>query len=310
MFAAWHGVEIHSIPINVFYPPKEERVSHFRPGLDFTRISILNTLLCGMAVVYGLPLLIMRKSAMVIRTLWALLFFLFFMLLIISPSVWVYVKVSKMTEKKKWKLHMLIYRAAKMIVHTLGVPGARYSYKIDKSVDFDTPSVIICNHQSHLDLIYLLTLTPKMIFLTNDWVWKNPFYGFLIRHAEYYPASRGIDNLMPNFKSLIERGYSIAIFPEGTRSVDCKIARFHQGAFYVAEQLGVGILPIFLYGTGRVLKKKTYHLSKSPLYMEVEGEISRQEVSEIGDIKEQTKYFHHLYLKHFEEISNKIEQYV
>lgn len=48
--AAWHGVGIHSIPIDVYYPPKEERVSHFRPALDFTRISILNTVLCALAV--------------------------------------------------------------------------------------------------------------------------------------------------------------------------------------------------------------------------------------------------------------------
>ncbi|MBQ5478370.1 MAG: glycosyltransferase family 2 protein, partial [Bacteroidaceae bacterium] len=38
VFAAWHGVKLVSTPVNVFYPPREERVSHFRPGIDFTRI--------------------------------------------------------------------------------------------------------------------------------------------------------------------------------------------------------------------------------------------------------------------------------
>lgn len=43
--AAWRGVNVENIPIKVYYPPVEERVSHFRPLQDFTRISILNTAL-------------------------------------------------------------------------------------------------------------------------------------------------------------------------------------------------------------------------------------------------------------------------
>lgn len=306
--AAWHGVGIHSIPIDVYYPPKEERVSHFRPALDFTRISILNTVLCALAGVYGLPLLIWRKGGTILRTVGALLFFLFFMMLIISPSVWIYVKIGKMTEKKKWKLHLLIYHAARAVTKRIGIPGATFTCNIDPSVDFNKPSVIVCNHQSHLDLISLLSLTPKVIFLTNDWVWHNPFYGFLIRHAEYYPASQGIENLMPQFRSLVERGYSIAIFPEGTRSTDCKIARFHRGAFYVAEELGLDIIPVYLYGTGRVLRKKTYHLAKGPIYVEVDKAMTQAELAAKGTVKDITKYFHSLYLRRFEEISNKIEQ--
>ena len=55
VFAAWAGEKIVSVPIHVYYPPIEERVSHFRPLYDFTRISVLNTVLCVLAVVYGLP---------------------------------------------------------------------------------------------------------------------------------------------------------------------------------------------------------------------------------------------------------------
>lgn len=55
VFSAWAGVQIVPIGVRVYYPPKEERVSHFRPAYDFTRISILNTCLCVLALVYGLP---------------------------------------------------------------------------------------------------------------------------------------------------------------------------------------------------------------------------------------------------------------
>lgn len=53
--AAWKGFDIVSVPVAVYYPPKNERVSHFRKGRDFFRISILNTLLTFVAIIYGYP---------------------------------------------------------------------------------------------------------------------------------------------------------------------------------------------------------------------------------------------------------------
>jgi glycosyltransferase involved in cell wall biosynthesis len=52
---AWAGLEILSLPVKVYYPPREERVSHFRPFKDFTRISILNTILFFIAFLYIKP---------------------------------------------------------------------------------------------------------------------------------------------------------------------------------------------------------------------------------------------------------------
>jgi len=53
--AAWKGIGIVSIPVTVYYPPKEIRISHFRPFKDFTRISILNTILVLVAFFYIKP---------------------------------------------------------------------------------------------------------------------------------------------------------------------------------------------------------------------------------------------------------------
>ena len=60
--AAWRGVDLIPIKINVFYPKAEERVTHFRPFWDFLRISVLNTVLCIMAVFYGLPSRLIRRA--------------------------------------------------------------------------------------------------------------------------------------------------------------------------------------------------------------------------------------------------------
>lgn len=308
VFPSWHGVEIVPIPIEVYYPPQEERVSHFRPGKDFARISVLNTVLCVLAVVYGLPLRLFRWVMKYARTLYSLLFFIILSLFIITPFVWVYTKVGKMTEKKRRKLHQLIYKSARFIMLRHGIPGAPFTYHVAEGVDFNHPRMIICNHQSHLDLMCQLIFTPDLIFLTNDWVWNNPFYGLLIRNAEYYPVAEGIDNLLPKLRSVVERGYSIAVFPEGTRSKDGRIGRFHQGAFYIAEQLGLDVLPMYLYGTGKVLKKKTYHLSKWPLYIEVGSPISQEELKALGGLRQQASAMRRHYKRRYEEIANEMER--
>ncbi len=308
VFASWHGVELHSIPVDVYYPPREERVSHFQPGLDFTRISILNGFLCFLSVVYGLPLCLFRKLMTFLRTAWAFLFFVSTITVIFTPLVWLYVHIGKMTEHKRWKIHLLIYHAARFVTIHMGIPGVKFHYQVDPSVDLDKPAVYICNHQSHLDLVYLLSLTPRIIFLTKGWVWHNPLYGFLIHEAEYYPVMDGIGSLLPNFRSLVSRGYSIAIFPEGTRSQTLRVGRFHKGPFYVAEQLGLDIIPVYLYGTGRCLRKKEYHLNRTPVYLEVGKAWTQEELKKLGNVTEQSHFFHHQYIKHIEEINNQMEK--
>ena len=310
VFASWHGTELVPIDINVYYPPREERVSHFRPGVDFARISVLNTVLCFLAVVYGLPLRLFRLLSNIVRTGYSLLFVLFFCFCLITPAVWLYVKIGKLTEKKRHNLHRLIYHATRFVMLRHGIPGTCFSYQVAEGVDFNKPSVIICNHQSHIDLACQLIFTPNMIFLTNQWVWHNPLYGLLIRNAEFYPVAEGIDALMPKLQSLVERGYSIAVFPEGTRSKDCSIGRFHQGAFYIAEQLGLNIVPMYLYGPGKILPKKTYHLRKGPIYIEVDEPITNAQLKAMGDTKSQASLLRRQYIEKYEQIANQIEQNV
>ena len=301
--ASWHGVEIVPINIKVYYPPLAERVSHFRPIRDFARISVLNTVLCFLAVVYGLPLRLWRWLDCGVRTVYAILFTLFFSLGVFTPMVWLFGRRGL----KLW-IHRLIYRSMRFLMLRHGIPGTTFTYKISEEVDFNKPAVYICNHQSHLDLPCQLMLTPKMVILTKDWVWNNPLYGLIVREAEFYPVSAGIEQLMPKLKSLVERGYSIALYPEGTRSENCRIGRFHKGAFAIAEQLGLDVVPMFLYGPGRILPKKTYHLRRGPIYMELGRPVTRAELNKMGDLRTQAQAMRRHYIEKYETIANRIEQ--
>lgn len=302
VFASWHGVEIIPIPIQVYYPPQSERISHFKPALDFTRISILNTILCAAAIIYGLPVrawnaivdkkilnsefkLFTRKgnkkkeAAITLgrlgRSLYGLAYFVFWSIGIFTPLILVYFSLGKNTEEKKLKLHKMLQWVSKFL--TKRFPGADVVYENPTKEDFQKPALIICNHQSHLDLPVSMSLFPKMIFLTNDWVWNNAFYGRIIHKAEFLPVSAGMDVIMPHLKNLKERGYSIVVFPEGTRSADCSILRFHQGAFHLAKELELDIVPMILHGAGDYLPKKDFMFRKGHITLRI---TQRQEYDE------------------------------
>lgn len=309
VWAAWQGVEIYSVPIHVYYPPREERVSHFRPGPDFARISVLNTMLTLASIVYAWPLKMLRGLLRWIRTLYSLLFFLLSSFWVM-PYVWCLVHIGRMTEKKRTHLHRLIYHFARMVMLHHGIPGVKFTTQVAKGVNFNQPHLILCNHQSHLDLMCQLIFTDKVVFLTNDWVWNSPFFGLLIRNAEYLPVSRGIDEMMPQLQSLVKRGYSIAIYPEGTRSTDLQVHRFHKGAMLMAHTLGLDILPMYLYGTGRVLRKKTHHLNPGPIRIEVDAPIPLSQLKAMGTLRQQTSRIHALYVERVAKMCNEIEQHV
>ena len=120
----------------------------------------------------------------------------------------------------------------------------------------------------------------------------------------------GLEALMPQLRTLVERGYSIAVFPEGTRSPDGRIGRFHQGAFYLARELHLDILPMILYGTGYVLRKKTYPLNRWPIYIKVGAAVDQEELRRLGGLREQANTLRHRYEREYQNICNDIEQHI
>ena len=187
--------------------------------------------------------------------------------LVITASGFFFFTLGKITDKKKLRYHRLIRWFAHFVV--VRIPRVKTTYNnFDKTI-FDKPAVIICNHQSHIDLMCIMSLTPKLIILTNDWVWNSPFYGRLIKYADFYPVSDGAENALPKLQAIVEKGYSIMVFPEGTRSEDCSIQRFHRGAFFLAEQLKLDILPVIIHGVGHLLPKKEFMLRKGEIHINV-----------------------------------------
>ena len=230
--------------------------------------------------------------------------FLILSVIVVTPVAFVLFLGPKREWKDRW-LHGVLYRFSNFVIRR--VPGVGFTFDNSVGETFQKPAVIISNHQSHLDLMCLLMLTPKMVVITNEWVWRNPIYGALIRRAEFVPAAEGVENYMPQLRSLVERGYSVMVFPEGTRSEDCRILRFHKGAFYLAQELNLDIVPVCLNGVGYVLPKKELMLRKGHITVTVVKRIPVDDTSWGADARSRTQAFHRYYMEWYSDLESKKE---
>jgi len=143
-----------------------------------------------------------------------------------------------------------------------------------EKIDFSKPFVLISNHQSVVDILLIIMLNPKIVLLTNKWVWNSPIFGYVVRMAGYCPIIEGVDVNIDDIKRRVAEGYSIAVFPEGTRSYDGKLNRFHKGAFFLADSLKLDIVPVLLHGVNRCIPKGTFILHDDQISIKVLPRIS------------------------------------
>ena len=100
------------------------------------------------------------------------------------------------------------------------------------------PFVLVVNHQSLADLIVMCFLHHPAKYLGKASVFKLPILGWALRIAGEVPVERG--NRQSGARALdelgewLDRGVSVCLFPEGTRSADGSIAPFKLGAFKLA----------------------------------------------------------------------------
>lgn len=175
------------------------------------------------------------------------------------------------------------------------------------SEDFSKPAVIIANHTSFLDTLAIAMATHKIIYLVNDWVYQSPVFGKLVRALGFFPVSQGIENGMEKLREKIEQGYSLVVFPEAERSYTNDVKRFHKGAFYLAEQFGLDILPIYIHGNSEVLPKGDFIIYDGSITVKVGDRISKEDLSFGKNYSERTKKVNAYFREKFAELRSEIE---
>ena len=178
--------------------------------------------------------------------------------------------------KMGW-FHKVIAKFFKSVLYTN--PFVKKKVINETGEDFSKPAVIIANHTSFLDILAVGMLHPKICFLVNDWVYNSPVFGKAVQKADFYPVSSGIENSLEPLQKKIKQGYSLMAFPEGTRSSSNKIKRFHKGAFYLANEFNLDILPVLIHGNSEVNPKGSFIIKDGSITVEILPRIKAEDIS-------------------------------
>lgn len=127
--------------------------------------------------------------------------------------------------------------------------------------------IVVSNHQSLLDiLVVVLSLPFHFKFIAKRELFWIPFFGWHLFLAGYIPLKRGDAEsgrrCLEKARSWLVRGVSVLFFPEGTRSPDGRIHEFKAGAFKLAQETGVEILPLVIQGTREAIPKHSWVVEK------------------------------------------------
>lgn len=138
----------------------------------------------------------------------------------------------------------------------VAVPGWKLKVEGAENLDPQRPCVVVINHRSMLDIPVMFNLNYLFKWVSKREVYKIPVFGWVLWERGDIAINRGnaasTKEMMEKGKAFLANGISVNMFPEGTRSKDGEIHRYKDGAFYLAHDAGVQILPCVMDGTDRL----------------------------------------------------------
>lgn len=129
------------------------------------------------------------------------------------------------------------------------------------------PFVVVSNHESFSDILLISHLPWEMKWLSKAELFRIPIMGWMMWLVGDIPVRRGFGpsalEAMARCRKALENRVSVMIFPEGTRSKTAELLPFKDGAFRLAIEAGVPILPLAVSGTSTALRKHDWRFGKS-----------------------------------------------
>jgi 1-acyl-sn-glycerol-3-phosphate acyltransferase len=115
----------------------------------------------------------------------------------------------------------------------------------------DGPSVVILNHRSFLDIFFSsLVPIPNQMVVVRNWVFDLKLFGWSMRLAKYPVIDETPpDKLLEICRSLVKQNVTFQFYPEAHRSHNTKLLRFRRGAFMIAVDNDIPIIPVCMTGT-------------------------------------------------------------
>ena len=210
--------------------------------------------------------------------------------------------------KEKTKMKAFRYAISKFMNSVLCSSPFLHKKVINKNNEtFEKPAIIIANHSSFIDILAMGMLSPKIIFLVSDWVYNSPIFGGTVRKAGFYPVSEGIEGGVEHLRQKVNEGYSLMVFPEGTRSESNQIKRFHKGAFFLAEEFNLDIIPVVIHGASEAIPKGDYVIHHSQVTVSILERITPDNLSYGKNYAERTKQLSSFFKEEFHKIRQELE---
>jgi hypothetical protein len=223
-----------------------------------------------------------------------------------SVYAWLVMKLKpKSVHQVNLRFHKAVSKLMKSVLYTN--PFVVKEIRNPSKETFEKPAMLIANHTSFLDILCMGMLTPKTIFLVNDWVYNSPVFGNAAKLVGAYPVSGGIENGSAYLREKVAQGFSLIAFPEGTRSTSNKINRFYKGAFYLAEQFGLDILPVLIHGNSEVLPKGSFVIRDGSITLEILPRIKPEDTIYGENYTQQGKGIGAYFRKEFRRLRDEIE---
>lgn len=212
-----------------------------------------------------------------------------------------------MCTNKERRLTLLISYAITRIVYR-ACPMWRIEVVGKENFPTDGPCVITANHQSFFD-IPLMFFTPMVRgfkFVSKIEVRNIPIIGWMLGLRDDIVIRRGTTSaatcVMEEGTAHLQRGSSVVIFPEGTRSKDNKVHLFKDGAFKLARTNGVAVVPCVLHGTRGLLTRKG--LTTRTMRLHILPTITAEEVQKFETARELAQHVQTLTAAEYERMNS------
>lgn len=170
-------------------------------------------------------------------------------------------------------------------------PGWTYRVTGRNNIDRSKAYVLVANHTSLADIVLLFGVFRQFKWVSKESVFKVPFLGWNMRLCRYIPLVRGergsILRMMKTCHGWLTQGMSVIMFPEGTRSPDGRVRRFRHGAFSMAMDAKVDVVPIAIHGGHQIIPKHRGTFStQANLWVEVLEPVSLEGFADAESLAE------------------------
>ncbi len=222
-----------------------------------------------------------------------MLSFLYYLFLVGLCTVGMILSAAALVLLFPWdRARRTVHEISRVMVHVFfGVPPLwRVRVEGLEHVDRSKTYVIVINHQAMTDIPTLYKVPLNFRWVSKREVFRIPFFGqFLRLHGDICidrgHAKQAMEQLLRKGRMWIGRGVSVAIFPEGTRSKDGQIHNFKAGAFELAREAGVELLPVVMDGTAQLVKKNRLFKWRHTIVLNVMKPVSAEHIA-ATDLKE------------------------